>query len=526
MPIEEKWLKNKYDDNIVTVPNTLLESVYDQNGKTLKKILEELAEGGVYIPIDGQLDKSSPNAIANSAVALKIEDIEQMIKDMNTYQLPIATDFLLGGVKQGENISIDENGVLSAIVPEKITVDTKLNPTSDNPVANNAIYTEFQELKKEISNIVSYELPPASMTNLGGIKQGEGVFIEADGTLNMNLPTATASRLGGVKIGENIGYKNNTISIPISGPDTLGLIKIGKNLKIDNNGVLDSEIPLANNYTIGGIMVGDNLSIGADGKLKAEIPSAEKISYNDSDTQIGVEDVQSAIEYLTENSGGGSAKDIEYDNSTSSIEANNVQSAIDYLAEHGGGGSGNATIRYNEATDYIQCLLQGEWINYVKCNLKPSVTAKYLRFSVLRNQYGESGAYIAISELKFADSEGNYYIFPSGTIFESNKQTGSYEDGSKMFDNDLNTKWCASFSQPIYTTITQLDDKMIDLKKFNTIELYNAADASSHHERNPRGVKLEMSNDGEKWTEIFTEDNYTPLNEDAKQLSFRKTFEV
>lgn len=65
-----------------------------------------------------------------------------------SYELPTASANTLGGVKVGENLSIDANGVLSA------------------------------------SGGSSYTLPVASSNTLGGIKVGSGLSIENDGTLS------------------------------------------------------------------------------------------------------------------------------------------------------------------------------------------------------------------------------------------------------------------------------------------------------------------------------------------------------
>ena len=86
----------------------------------------------------------------------------------NTYNLPTATSSVLGGVKVGNNLSIDPvTGVLSA----------------EN----------------------SYSLPTASDLVLGGVKVGNNLSIDpVTGVLSAgnsyNLPTATSSVLGGVKV--------------------------------------------------------------------------------------------------------------------------------------------------------------------------------------------------------------------------------------------------------------------------------------------------------------------------------------
>lgn len=66
----------------------------------------------------------------------------------------------------------------------------------------------------------TYHLPIASDTQLGGIKVGENLSIEEDGTLNAasggyTLPTASAITLGGIKVGSNLSMSNGTLSVPV-----------------------------------------------------------------------------------------------------------------------------------------------------------------------------------------------------------------------------------------------------------------------------------------------------------------------
>lgn len=74
-----------------------------------------------------------------------------------------------------------------------------------------------------------YHLPIASATVLGGIKVGNNLTIEEDGTLNAEsteytLPTASASTLGGVKVGNNLaindGVLNAAVDSVLSGSST------------------------------------------------------------------------------------------------------------------------------------------------------------------------------------------------------------------------------------------------------------------------------------------------------------------
>lgn len=144
------------------------------------------------------------------------------------YILPVASSEKLGGIKVGDRLTIDENGVLSA----------------DEQGGGGETYT----------------LPVASEQVLGGIKVGQNLTIEEDGTLNAQagggetytLPVATPYTLGGVKIGENLHITDDgvlsavdggeTYTLPVATPYQLGGIKIGARLSIDNQGVLSADI--------------------------------------------------------------------------------------------------------------------------------------------------------------------------------------------------------------------------------------------------------------------------------------------
>lgn len=77
---------------------------------------------------------------------IKINDVETAV-----YSLPKATSSVLGGVKQGSNITIDDNGVISTHDP--------------------------------------YKLPIATASQLGGVKQGDNVTIASDGTISVEKYT-------------------------------------------------------------------------------------------------------------------------------------------------------------------------------------------------------------------------------------------------------------------------------------------------------------------------------------------------
>jgi hypothetical protein len=90
---------------------------------------------------------------------------------------------------------------------------------------------------------------PATTTELGHIKVGDGLVVDPSGRLSVNiqsyqLPQATTSTVGGVIIGDGLTIDSTgTVSadvqpVPMASRTILGGVKIGDGFVIDENGVL------------------------------------------------------------------------------------------------------------------------------------------------------------------------------------------------------------------------------------------------------------------------------------------------
>lgn len=95
-----------------------------------------------------------------------------------------------------------------------------------------------------------YHLPIASATVLGGIKVGNNLTIEEDGTLNAEsteytLPTASASVLGGIKVGSNLSINEGVLTSNVD--STLSTSSSATN-PVQNN-VVSSAISALENTT-------------------------------------------------------------------------------------------------------------------------------------------------------------------------------------------------------------------------------------------------------------------------------------
>lgn len=114
---------------------------------------------------------------ASASDETALEARVQALEEKPDYQLPVASATQLGGVKQGTNITIAEDGTISA------------SGGGGEP----------------------YVLPVATASTLGGVKQGSNVTIAGDGTISVAapyvLPEASTTAIGGLKIASDTDFK-------------------------------------------------------------------------------------------------------------------------------------------------------------------------------------------------------------------------------------------------------------------------------------------------------------------------------
>lgn len=148
----------------------------------------------------------------------------------------------------------------------------------------------------------SYELLPATIDTLGGIKVGQRLTIAEDGTLSAvaqtyTLPKASNSVLGGIKVGQRLSVSADgvlsadaqTYTLPKATDSVLGGIKAGEGLATNSDGILRVKVgstlkvdtttnelnvknvyalPKATTTVLGGVKVGSGLAVNSDGVIR------------------------------------------------------------------------------------------------------------------------------------------------------------------------------------------------------------------------------------------------------------------
>jgi hypothetical protein len=116
-----------------------------------------------------------------------------------SYTLPVASASVLGGVKQGANVTIDGTGFMSVAAP--VTWSTISGKPTFATVATTGAYADLS------GTPASYALPTATSSILGGIKIGSGLTIDGAGVVTaaghtqaFSTITATPTTLTGYGI--------------------------------------------------------------------------------------------------------------------------------------------------------------------------------------------------------------------------------------------------------------------------------------------------------------------------------------
>lgn len=166
----------------------------------------------------------------------------------------VATDTVIGLVKvDDETIEVDTDGTINAVTATSSSVGM-VKP--DNTTIG-------------INNTGTLTAVTASSTNVGMVKP--------DGVTTVVNPDGTISAVGsfppvGSVTWDTIANKPTTFTPPIATDVVLGGVKIGDGVNVDDDGTIsvdEYELPIASATELGGVKVGDGLSIDGDGVLSA-----------------------------------------------------------------------------------------------------------------------------------------------------------------------------------------------------------------------------------------------------------------
>ena len=194
-------------------------------------------------------------AIANDSTGDSLRAAGQIIND-NFTELYTALGGSTGSQLTLVSKIIAGNGIIVSSESGDVLVTSK--PATANEVGGIRVGNGISVDNEGVASVVVYELPKASSTILGGIKVGDRLSINNDGVLSADpgaytLPKATANALGGIKIGTGLQIDGGGIvsvsfgayTLPTATDSVLGGVKVGSRLTI-TDGVLSADVQVGN----------------------------------------------------------------------------------------------------------------------------------------------------------------------------------------------------------------------------------------------------------------------------------------
>jgi len=189
--------------------------------------------GGTNITVDATLDSTSSNAIANKAVYAALENkldktgtaAAATKATQDSYGNVIVTTYarksdLSGYVKTINNQEPDANGNINISTGgggsgSNITVDTTLSSTSNNPIANKAVYTALNN-KLEKNGTAMYASRDSSGNVFGSTYATKTELSKCVKSINNLTPDGS----GNVNISTSAGGTNITVDTTLSSTST------------------------------------------------------------------------------------------------------------------------------------------------------------------------------------------------------------------------------------------------------------------------------------------------------------------
>ena len=171
---------------------------------------------------------------------------KEKLQELENYELPAASADELGGVKIGDGLHIDENGVLETVYNPQM--DVEWESIIDTPttlegfgITDAATKTELEEVREEVTKVYKYKgsVPTkADLDNIVNPNNGDVYDVEEDGmNYAWNADENRWDNLGGVFEVESItNYELDIITGSASSPEALKtLIEEGGDVTLSAN---------------------------------------------------------------------------------------------------------------------------------------------------------------------------------------------------------------------------------------------------------------------------------------------------
>lgn len=253
-------------DTLVDINNIVPEG--GAVGQVLKKTASGVEwandETGEAVTVDSSLSDSSVNPVQNRVIKDALDKKANASHTHNQNDINGLTDALTGKANASHTHQQSDINGLSETLSGKANNTHKHTASDITDIANVAKTGSYNDLTDKPAIPSEYELPIASGSQIGGVKIGNGLNVDEDGTVSVaggtggggsyTLPIASKTVLGGVKKGDTVkvssdGTLNVDTDALVADYNKLGLVK----------GVVDGNV---HNAYYAGVRAGITLTNG------------------------------------------------------------------------------------------------------------------------------------------------------------------------------------------------------------------------------------------------------------------------
>ena len=115
-----------------------------ERNKKIDGVIEAVLKPSISASVYGLIGRGVSDIKSNDRgeiIFIMSDGTEINIGNLTGLSLPHASEDILGGIKVGKNLKIDENGILSVDITDKVSED------NTKPVTSGAVYTEVGNIE-------------------------------------------------------------------------------------------------------------------------------------------------------------------------------------------------------------------------------------------------------------------------------------------------------------------------------------------------------------------------------------------
>ena len=206
----------------------------------------DVSNGEISVPDATHLVKG----VVTPGAGLSINPVTPGIMTLNT-----ATENVIGGVKVGDSLSVENDGTLS--VTKATTTDFGVVKVGENLTIDSNDKLVVKDAQPSlVKGAVTIDGQTSNLTLLNGV---------------LDVPTGSKNNKGVLQVGSNLTVSGGEVNVATAIPDTKGVVTIDS---IDSNlslsyGVLDAKIATRNHAGV--VKPGDNIILNNDGEISVAV---------------------------------------------------------------------------------------------------------------------------------------------------------------------------------------------------------------------------------------------------------------